>query len=159
MSRPPRLRSFSYLGLHRYFLTFCTLDRQRTFESAAHVERALEQFRKTAPVERFAIFAYCFMPDLVHLLVEGTRDTSDLQRFAKLAKQRSGAAHALSGSGRLWQEGYYERVLRDDDASRDVARYIVLNPLRAGLVVSPLDYPYVGSDVWPMKDILDDGMW
>jgi putative transposase len=159
MSRPRRIEGFSYIGFNRYFLTFCVRNRRCAFSNGVIVDLVRKQFRITATLEGFAILAYCFMPDHVHLLVEGATETSDLRRFAKLAKQRSGAAHALSSSGRLWQEGYYERVLRDDDASRDVARYIVLNPLRAGLVVSPLDYPYVGSDVWPMKYLLDDGMW
>ena len=95
------------------------------------------------------------MPDHAHLLVEATRPDSDLKRFAKLAKQRAGAAYALSGRGRLWQEGYYERMLRDDDAPRNVARYIIANPVQAGLAVSPTQYPYVGSDVWSLNDLLD----
>jgi hypothetical protein len=73
-----------------------------------------------------------------------------------MAKQRSGAAHALAGRGRLWQAGYYERILRDDDAPRAIARYIIANPVRAGLVTSPLEYPYSGSDVWTLNDLLDD---
>ncbi len=60
--------------------------------------------------------------------------------------------------GRLWQEGYYERVLRDDDASRDIARYIIANPVRGGLVTSPIEYPYSGSDVWTLQELLEDVM-
>ena len=159
MARPRRIDGFSYSGFNRYFLTFCVKERDRTFVDGLIIIVALEQFRKTAALEQFSILTYCFMPDHVHLLVEGTCETSDLRRFAKLAKQRSGAAHALLGRGRLWQDGYYERVLRDEDASRDVARYIVENPVRAGLVISPIDYPHVGSDMWTLAHILDDEMW
>src|SRR6266581_7725695 len=108
MSRPPRLRGFSYRGVHRYLLTFCTIERARIFERPEAVDDALQQIRITASRERFAILAYCFMPDHVHLLVEGLNDHADLRQFAKMAKQRSGASHALSASGRLWQEGYWE---------------------------------------------------
>src|ERR1041384_1124545 len=145
MARPRRIDGISYLGFNRYFLTFCVRSRARVFVDATIIEAALLQFRKTAALERFSIIAYCFMPDHVHLLVEARDDRSDLKRFAKLAKQRSGAAHALAGQGKLWQEGYYERILRDDEALRDVARYIIANPVRAGLVTSPLEYPYSGS--------------
>ena len=72
----------------------------------------MEQFRRTALLERFAILAYCLMPDHVHLLVEGLTDTSDLTRFAKMAKQRSGGIYRRRFGKRLWQEGYFERVLR-----------------------------------------------
>jgi putative transposase len=155
MSRPRRLEGVSYVGYNFYFLTFCTRDRAQVFVEDSPVYSSLLQFRRTATLEGFSINAYCFMPDHVHLLVEATRPDSDLKRFAKLAKQRAGAAYALSGRGRLWQEGYYERILRDDDAPRDVARYIIANPLQAGLVASPMEYPYAGSDVWTLGHLLD----
>jgi REP element-mobilizing transposase RayT len=79
------------------------------------------------------------MPDHVHLLVEGMWNSSDLKRFAKMAKQRSGAAHALAGKGRLWKEGYWDILLRVDDPPQRFARYIVMNPVRAGLAQTPGD--------------------
>jgi len=147
MSRPPRFRRFSYLGHHRYLLTFCTIYRARLFEDAAVVNSALNQIRITARLERFALLAYCFMPDHLHLLVEGLDETSDLRRFAKMSKQRSGAAHALSRKSRLWQEGYWEKVLCIDEDPRPVARYILDNPVRANLARTARDYPFAGSDV------------
>jgi REP element-mobilizing transposase RayT len=74
---------------------------------------ALEQIRITARRERFAVLAYCFMPDHVHLFVEGLHEHSDLKRFATVSEQRSGASHALSRGTRLWQEGYWDTILRD----------------------------------------------
>ncbi len=81
------------------------------------------------------------MPDHAHLLVEGIAETSDLKRFAKMAKQRSGGLYRRRHDQRLWQEGYFERVLRDKDDVRSFAQYVIDNPLRAGL---SSDYPYVG---------------
>jgi putative transposase len=115
----------------------------------------VEQFRITARTEGFAILAYCLMPDHVHLLVEGISERSDFRRFAKLAKQRSGAAYALKSGNRLWQKGYYERVLRYDEDAKDVAQYIIANPVRAGLVRSPDQYPYLGSDRWSVRDLIE----
>jgi len=133
--------------MHRYSLTFCTAGRARIFEQPDAVGDALQQIRRTAAIENFAIVAYCFMPDHLHLLVDGMSERSDLTRFAKMAKQRSGASYALSEKGRLWQEGYWERVLRVDDDPRPLVRYIFENPVRAGLVKSARDYPFLGSDV------------
>ena len=95
------------------------------------------------------------MPDHAHLLVEGVDDASDLRRFAKLAKQRSGGVHKRKTGQLLWQEGYFERVLRDDDSGRDCARYIINNPVRSGLVQSPLDYPYLGSQEWLIEELIE----
>jgi len=124
------------------------------FEDSGVVRNALIQIRLTARVEHFAILAYCFMPDHVHLLVEGLNEQSDLRRFAKMSKQRSGAIHALSGNGRLWQEGYWEKALHADEDPRRVVRYILENPVRANLARTPRDYPFVGSDVWNLADLL-----
>ena len=41
--------------------------------------------------------------------------------------------------------GYYEHVLRDDEATLAVAQYILENPTRKGLVECFTDYPYLGS--------------
>jgi putative transposase len=133
--------------VHRYLLTFCTAERTRVFEHPDTVRDALRQIRRTAAIEKFAIVAYCFMPDHLHLLVDGMSAQSDLKRFAKMAKQRSGASHAASGKGRLWQEGYWEKVFRIDDDARRIVRYIFENPVRAGLAKSANDYPFSGSDV------------
>ena len=90
------------------------------------------------------------MPDHAHLLVEGREAQSDLRRFVKMAKQRSGGVYSRRFHRRLWQEGYFERVLRDPDDACLIARYIVMNPVRAGLVASPCDYPYVGTTLWDL---------
>jgi len=59
-----------------------------------------------------------------------------------------------AGHGALWQEGYYERVLRVSEDARWVARYIMGNPVRAGLAQTPDQYPFSGSDVWTIPEIL-----
>ena len=155
MSRPQRIRGFSYVGLNIYFITCCVKDRRPVFEDRAAVDEALDHFRRTARENEFEILTYCFMPDHLHLLVEGVSDRSDLRKCMKLAKQRSGAAYALRGNGALWQEGYYDRVVRPTETPRHVARYILENPVRANLVVNPQDYAHSGSDKWPMKDLLE----
>ena len=94
------------------------------------------------------------MPDHAHLLVEGLSDKSNLRRFVNSAKQHSGYAHGQARRERLWQGGYYDRVLRPSEDPKWVARYILENPVRAGLVESPQDYEFLGSDVWEIQDLL-----
>jgi putative transposase len=142
VSRPKRLPSHNYVGRARYFLTFCTCERVEAFRDPDVAARTLEQFRRTAAIEQFAIRAYCLMPDHLHLLVQGLSASSDLKRFAKMAKQRSGGVHRRRCGQRLWQEGYFERVLRDGDDPAAIGRYIIDNPIKAGFE----HYPNVGSD-------------
>ena len=94
------------------------------------------------------------MPDHVHLLVEGLAVASDLRRFVRIGKQRSAYQYSRASGGRLWQEGYHDRVLRRDDDLRVAARYVLENPVRAGLVAAIEDYKYSGSDTWTIAEIL-----
>ncbi len=55
----------------------------------------------------------------------------------------------------LWQRYSFEHVVRDNERSTTIARYILQNPVRAGLVTSIADYPFVGSLVWPMPELLE----
>jgi REP element-mobilizing transposase RayT len=93
------------------------------------------------------------MPDHVHLLVVGTAADSDLRRFVKSTKQSSGRIHSRIYDRRLWDEGYYDRILRKDSDVREIARYIVWNPVRAGLTTKPAQYPYIGSDVLSIEQL------
>ena len=115
----------------------------------------LTQFRRTAERYAFAYLAYCLMPDHAHALVEGLTPEAELTSFVKSAKESSGRACFRRTGGPLWQEGYYERILREDDDARAIARYIIDNPRRAGLVLSPLDYALVGSDRWTMRELIE----
>jgi putative transposase len=152
---PGHLRTFDYLGLHAYFLTFCCDGQRRIFIGAPVVELVLEQILRAAAGERFAVVAYCFMPDHAHLLIEGQCDSSDGLRFIARAKQLSAFHYGRAYRGRLWQRYGYEHVLRSDEDIRRVARYIFENPLRAGLVCRPADYKFMGSCVYRVADVLD----
>ena len=103
--------------------------------------------------------AYCFMPDHLHLLVEGQSEDADLVAFAKDLKQRVAYHYYLSGADErpVWQKGYYERIVRDDEATLTVARYILANPVRKGMVKEPKDHPFSGSGVWTWEQLLE--MW
>ena len=155
MARPPRLASFNYRGLHRYFLTFCAHERRPVFKDPSVIELVLDQIRFTATEQSIENSAYCFMWDHLHILVAGTTDSTDLKKFAKLTKQRSAWRFGRRGDGRLWQPGYYDRVLREEESTQGVVRYIVENPVRAGIVASPGDYPHWGSDAYTRVQLLD----
>jgi REP element-mobilizing transposase RayT len=113
----------------------------------------LDQILRAARDERAVISAHCFMPDHVHLLIEAQSPASDGRRFIKRAKQFAGYAFSQAYRNRLWQRYGFEHVLRDDEAAFSFTRHIVENPVRAGLVARIEDYPFVGSEVWTLKEI------
>ena len=81
--------------------------------------------------------AYVLMPDHLHwLLTLGQgRSLSVVVRAVKAV-----TAHQIGGV--VWQRGSHDRALRCDEDVQQVARYVVVNPLRAGLVRHLGDYPH-----------------
>ena len=153
--RPSRLRSFDYVGLHHYSLTYCTDRRRKWFADAETVALVWAQFLRVAERERFEILVYCFMPDHVHMVVKGCAEDSNGKDFIIKSKQCSAHAYAKAFNARLWQPFAYERVVRADEDVHRLARYILENPVRAGLAKTVLDYPFVGSQVYDVRALLD----
>ena len=56
---------------------------------------------------------------------------------------------------RLWQRYGFERTLRRDESTLSVARYILENPVRAGLAASAEDYPFLGSNTHTVAELLE----
>jgi putative transposase len=154
--RPHRIPGFSYVGFHRYSVRLGTANRVRAFLTAAIVDPVLSQLRQCVSVEQFALIAYCFMPDHVHVLVEGVSEGSHLPRLVACWKQQTGYWYGRKGGSSLWQSGYYDHVLRDDEATVAVARYILENPVRAGLAEAIDRYPFSGSDAYPVALLAGD---
>ncbi len=84
------------------------------------------------------------MPDHFHAVVEGTDDAADLRRFASLFRKRATVACCRPGR-RLWQNGYYERVLWPGANVLTVIDYVINNPVQAGLVEKATDYSFSWS--------------
>ena len=75
------------------------------------------------------------MPDHVHLSLEGTSPTSDLPRLIARWKQKTGYAHRCATGAILWQGGFFDHVLRQEEDRHGLVRSIIANPIRAGLVL------------------------
>jgi REP element-mobilizing transposase RayT len=155
VTRPRRLDSYEYVGHRQYFLTICTYRRRAWFLDGAVVTDVTSHFLRTASAERVSLLAYCFMPDHFHALASADSESSDLQRFVRLSKQRSGFAFKRTYAERLWQASYFDRTLRENETVPATIAYIVANPVRAGIVSSPGEYPYWGSQIYTRDEVLD----
>jgi putative transposase len=125
------------------------------FTNAAVVSLTLSQILRACPKTQFEILLYCFMPDHLHLLVEGMADQARLKGFARLAKQYSAYAYSRShGRVRLWQKGLHDHIVRDRVDLFQRIDYVVSNPVVAGLVATAADYPFWGSERWTRDELL-----
>lgn len=98
------------------------------------------------------------MPDHLHLLLEGLGGASDFCQLMKDVKQRTSYQAIRLGAGRLWQDGYYDRIVRQDEDVAAYVDYILQNPVRAGLVERAEDYPYASTRFTSLRAQRDDGI-
>lgn len=154
-SRPKRLPHVDYVGLRRYFLTICCSWRHLAFTDDEPVTLAYSALTETCTKHGFQLLAYCFMPDHFHALLEGQFECSDFAEFVRQFKQISAFRYRRLRRKELWQPGYYEHVLRGDESTFAVARYILENPIRAGITRELGEYPHAGSAVWTLEEMVD----
>ena len=96
---------------------------------------------------------------MLHILVEGMDTTSECRRFTAQAKQRSGFLFKKVYGELLWQRYSYERTLRNIHETSSVIRYIVENPVRAGLVNRIRDSAFSGSCVYTVDELVSAVQW
>lgn len=103
----------------------------------------LDCLKDAAKAQGLAIHAYVLMTNHVHLLATPDADTSlpkTLQSVGRRYVQYFNYSHKRTGT--LW-EGRYKATLIDSEAYLlTCMRYIELNPVRAGMVGHPGDYPW-----------------
>jgi REP-associated tyrosine transposase len=143
--RPPRLSVALYVGKQAYSLTICCEAREPLLDQRAAREIVLRQLQDTSEQHAFAIVAYCMMPDHLHVIAEGQNDTSNCLEFVRVFKQRTAFEWKRRTGARLWQESFFDHVLRSDETTQRSVRYVLENSVRAGLVTEPSIYPHSGS--------------
>ena len=151
--RLPRLKGFSYRGFHRYLVTVNASGRSNPFADPDVASELAAQISPHFALNDFEVVAYCVMPDHVHLLLEGTSAAADLCEAVRAWKQRTSYDCRRRTGTRLWQPGFHDRILREGDDTRLVVRYVLQNPVRAGLVQYARDYQWVGSSRYTVAEL------
>lgn len=139
-----RLKGFNYTGRFAYHLV--TVTRERRPHLVGDVARkVVESITRSAVASGFELLAFTVMPDHVHLLVLGTEDGSNAVRFVQRFKQLSGYAYSRQFGARLWAARFYDHTLRLAEDVLPVARYVIENPVAAGLVAHADEWPFTGG--------------
>jgi len=87
--------------------------------------------------------AFVLMPDHLHWLLQLTGDRSLSGCVNTVKSFATRTINGISGrQGRLWQKGFYDRAIRREEDLVGIARYIVANPVRAGIARSVREYPH-----------------
>ena len=126
-----------------YHVTIVTAGRACHFADFVAARVVVAEMRRLQDRRFINSFAWVLMPDHLHWLFQ-LGESQDLATVIKTFKARSARAIArtLGKRGTQWQRAYYDHAVRRDEDLVGIARYIVANPLRAGLVKSLGDYPF-----------------
>lgn len=131
-----------------YFITAVIRDRRPVFSDLCIARMLIRQMRVLHDEGMISSLAWVVMPDHLHWLFQ-LGDCSSLEKAINLLKGRSSRLinKHLGQKGALWQSAYHDHALRKEEDLRAISRYIVANPLRAGLVESLAEYPHWDA-VW-----------
>jgi len=91
------------------------------------------------------LLAYCLMPDHLHV-VTYVVDGSLIDLVSDLKSQTTRAWWQTGGQGMLWQRSFHDHGLRTAGDMEAAVRYVVENPVRAGLFEDWTAYPFSGGD-------------
>ena len=157
LRKPFRLSAEVYSAGHCFSATIVTSDRRPLFANASRANKAIACLRESATHLDAEIYAYCFMPDHLHLLArtpEGVRFDEFMRHFKQLSGFR---LPREPGTVRVWQPSYYDHALRREEDLEVTLRYILDNPVRAGLVTQADEYTFVGSFEWDLTPDAPEG--
>ena len=135
-------------GSSVFFLTLCVKPRRPVFSSALINRQIVMEVTKLQEESFWGVYLYCIMPDHIHLIVNP--GSKGLAEAVKRFKGRLCVFWRLHGDGMsLWQDGYFDHVLRSSESYTDKCRYVMENPVRAGLAKAADEYEWTGSlAVW-----------
>jgi putative transposase len=139
-----------------YFVTFSTWQRRRLFVVESYARLFLKTLYGYKKQGRFQLHEFVVMPEHVHLMLTPAVDIT-LERAMQFIK--GGYSHAagveLDRKGKLWERGFTDHRIRDQEDFQGHRDYIHQNPVKRKLVEIATDYRYCSAfpgfrlDAWP----------
>ena len=153
-----------------YLITAVTYRREPVFEEPTSAQVAHDDIYFYAAKFEATSLAHIIMPDHVHWVVRPSPE--DFERFVREQREKGGQyasgphrfylskiiedykRHTSFEINRLrsthghkvWQDGYRDDGLRTASAIRSAVQYVILNPVKEGLVETYEEYPYLSWD-------------
>jgi putative transposase len=125
-----------------YFVTICTppkMVNQLCFPNMAMLLRESMNFCQARG--EWWLHLLVFMPDHLHALMCFARAPGMRRSISQWKRYVARELHIH------WQDGFFDHRLRNDESFQEKAHYIRMNPVRAGLVERPEEWPYTWSNM------------
>lgn len=155
MGRPLRIQEYD---LHYHVIVRCNNEAYR-FETDEDFATYLDLLRRVKKRHGFRLFNYELMNSHVHLFLQPAERFS-LQRTMQMINTRYACEYnrRKSRKGHLWLDRYKSIPVASDKHALDLMRYINRNPVRAGMIREPGQWPWSGYQFYAegqASDILE----
>jgi REP element-mobilizing transposase RayT len=139
---------------HVYLITAVTAERRPVFEDLFIGRCVVDAMRAQDAARNTVTLAYVVMPDHIHWLF-CLATTESLAAILKRVKGTTARRinSLISSTGAVWQPSFHDHAVRCDESLVTLARYVVMNPVRAGLVDRIGDYP-LWDVAWDMSEFI-----
>ena len=103
---------------------------------------------------QYDLDCYSVLSNHAHVMLQPLEDengrTHAIARIMHSLKGYTATAanKVLGRNGRFWQEESYDHIIRDETERNQIRQYILYNPVKAGLVDNPEDWPWSYSKYW-----------
>ena len=134
-------------------ITITCRNRMRCFDHPDFTSSCRDSLEFASHQHKIDVLIYCFMPDHLHLLVQPASAGTNVIDFVQRFKSFTGRLAWNHGfQGKIWQPSFYDHILREHEDPMKHIRYIVENPVRAGIVDYWNEYPHTGSLVFDLDE-------
>ena len=138
-----------------FFITFCTY---RRWELPGRARQIVLDVFLHGDGKLFELLALVVMPDPVHVALNPLGDTDRKVSLPEILQAiKSTSSHRINKEighrGTVWQQESFDRALRREEHLAGKIEYMLLNPVRAGLVCDPMPYPWMWRKTQDWKEI------
>ena len=138
MNMPRQARKLSRTNIYHVMLR--GINRQTIFEDNEDMNYFLSEVKRCKDISDFRLYAFCLMANHVHLLLETNQEPLDMI-FRRLGSRYAGWYNRKYGRvGHLFQDRYRSENVETEQYFMTVLRYILQNPMKAGMEKQPGSY-------------------
>ncbi len=143
--RPPRLVNV-WIENPIFLVTTCVENRKPVLACEDIAKIFIEEWSTSLDRYSWAIGRYVIMPDHIHFFCSSIEQKKRLSTY--VGKWKEWTSKSIRKRTRLgdfrWQRGFFDHLLRNVESRSDKWEYVRNNPVRAGLVEAPEDWPHQG---------------
>jgi REP-associated tyrosine transposase len=128
-----RLKGFDYSSRRVYFVTIVVTERRKLFYNRQFAKSVIDCLLSLREKMKFNLCAYCLMPDHFHALIGIGEFEKDLGKICGAFKSLTTRIYWKYDKGALWQCGYHDHIIRNEEDFSECLNYIKENPSKKNL--------------------------